>query len=83
MSILLSNHLQYPDLCKDYIMVVSNLFKYFPDKLSRFGAPLFSNLVNSLVFGMDQPIAEVGLVAFEATTSLGLFTWDEGREKGA
>ncbi|KAJ3048667.1 Exportin-4 [Rhizophlyctis rosea] len=75
--------LQYPDLCKDYIMVVSNLFKYFPDKLSQFGATLFTNLVNSLAFGMDQPIAEVGLVAFEATTSLGLFTWDEGKEKGA
>ncbi|KAJ3287085.1 Exportin-4 [Borealophlyctis nickersoniae] len=74
--------LKFPDLCKDYISLVTNLIKYFPDKLSTLPPELLASLVKSLDFGMDHSIPEVGRSAFEAVTSLALFAWDEQQAKG-
>ncbi|TPX65919.1 hypothetical protein SpCBS45565_g04813 [Spizellomyces sp. 'palustris'] len=74
--------LQFPELCKDYISLVSNLVRYFPDKLSCLPSELLSSLVRSLEFGMHNAISEVARSAFEAVTALALFGWDEQANSG-
>ncbi|KAI9103836.1 armadillo-type protein [Phlyctochytrium arcticum] len=75
--------LLFPELCKDYISLVSNLVRYFPDKLSTLPPELIASLVRSLEFGMNNFMAEVARGAFEAVTTLSLFAWDEEAHPGA
>ncbi|TPX53736.1 hypothetical protein PhCBS80983_g06195 [Powellomyces hirtus] len=74
--------LQFPELCKDYISLVSNLVRYFPDKLSVLPPALLANLVRALEFGMHNAMTEVARGAFEAITTLALYAWDESAHPG-
>ncbi|KAJ3156024.1 Exportin-4 [Geranomyces variabilis] len=70
--------LQFPELCKDYITLVGNMVRYFPDRLSALPPTLLAGLIQALEFGMHNVMVEVARSAFEAMTTLALFAWDEG-----
>ncbi|KAJ3151890.1 Exportin-4 [Geranomyces michiganensis] len=70
--------LQFPELCKDYITLVGNMVRYFPDRLSVLPPTLLAGLIQALEFGMHNVMVEVARSAFEAMTTLALFAWDEG-----
>ncbi|KAI8817434.1 armadillo-type protein [Fimicolochytrium jonesii] len=74
--------LKFPELCRDYISLISHLIRYFPDRLPVLPPPLLAGLVRSLESGMHNPMIEVARSAFEAITSLALFVWDEPAHGG-
>eukprot|EP00842_Homolaphlyctis_polyrhiza_P004406 jgi/Hompol1/4967/HPOL_004083-RA len=77
MPLVTEDMLSYPRLCQEYINLVSLLVEYFPDRLSRLPADLLTNLVNSLVYGLNQPASSLGTLALRAMESMALFSWSE------
>ncbi|KAJ3014551.1 Exportin-4 [Thoreauomyces humboldtii] len=68
--------LKFPELSRDYISLVGNLVRYFPDKLFSLPPPLLASLVRALEFGQHAAMAEIARGALETVTTLALYAWD-------
>lgn len=64
---------QIPELCQQYIKLISNLIEFFPDKLSGLPSELLNNLMASLEFGISHDIVDVCILALQAVAPLALW----------
>ncbi|KAI8995949.1 armadillo-type protein [Gaertneriomyces semiglobifer] len=68
--------LQFPELCKDYITLVSNLTRYFPDKFITLPQDLVSRIIRCLEIGVQNAMAEVARGAWEAIFGISIWRWE-------
>ncbi|KAI9022740.1 armadillo-type protein [Phycomyces nitens] len=65
--------LKIPNLCQEYIKLISHLIEVFPDKLTSLPIDLFNNLMASLEFGIGHDIADINILALHAVAPLALW----------
>ncbi|XJO74025.1 hypothetical protein BDV3_004907 [Batrachochytrium dendrobatidis] len=71
------HQLQYPQLCKGYIGIVTYIVEYFPDRLMQLSDNLISCLFKSLVYGLNQHITSLSIGSLRAMESIALYLWSE------
>ncbi|KAH8550240.1 armadillo-type protein [Umbelopsis sp. PMI_123] len=69
--------LKIPNLCQQYIKLISNLIEFFPDKLNAIPAGLFNNLMTSLEYGIGHDITDVNILSFQAIAPLALWAYTQ------
>ena len=69
--------LKIPNLCQQYVKLISNLIEFFPDKLIGLPADLFNNLIASLGFGVAHDIVDVSILALQAVAPLALWAHNQ------
>jgi hypothetical protein len=73
---------QIPNLCQQYIKLISNLIEFFPDKLNAIPAGLFNNLMTSLEYGIGHDITDVNILSFQAIAPLALWAYTQELQQG-
>ncbi|OZJ05689.1 hypothetical protein BZG36_01439 [Bifiguratus adelaidae] len=74
--------LKIPQLCTQYIRLISNLVEFFPDSLIQIPPELFAKIMESLAFGLSHDIADLARSALQAVTQLALFAHNEHLKSG-
>lgn len=69
--------LKIPNLCQQYVKLISNLIEFFPDKLIGLPTDLFNNLIASLGFGVSHDIVDVSILALQAVAPLALWAHNQ------
>ncbi|CDS07016.1 hypothetical protein LRAMOSA09539 [Lichtheimia ramosa] len=69
--------LKIPNLCQQYVKLISNLIEFFPDKLIGLPTDLFNNLIASLGFGVAHDIVDVSILALQAVAPLALWAHNQ------
>ncbi|KAL1917900.1 uncharacterized protein VTP21DRAFT_3734 [Calcarisporiella thermophila] len=70
--------LKQPHICSRFIQLISTLVELYPEKLVQLPPALFSNIFESLKFGIDHAITDVARLTFRAIGPLALFSMQIG-----
>ena len=54
--------LQYPQFSKEFFSILCFMIEVYPEKLPSIDNKLFDLMMNALVFGIENPQAEVRLI---------------------
>ncbi|KAI9323022.1 armadillo-type protein [Zopfochytrium polystomum] len=60
----------FPRVCSDYLKLTGQLLDRFPEKLPTLPPPLVAALVDSIRFGIQQPIQDVQRVCFDSVAAV-------------
>jgi hypothetical protein len=63
--------LNSPILCQQFFVLTTHMFEVYPDRVAKLPAPLFTQLIQALLFGIKHLDSEINRMSYTAIACLG------------